>query len=163
MSSGALNLMQAKKPARSRTASLALEWLGRDTAPASVLATARHLLAIEAAVTKALPAALGRQCKVARLEAQRLTLAVPGPAHAAKLRQLTPSLLARLAAQGWNINEIGIRVQAGLMAPVTKPTTRNVEPLDANALQAFSTLADTLTPGPLASAIDRLLKHHNYR
>lgn len=155
--------MQAKKPARARTASLALDWLGQDTAPASVLATARHLLAIEAELASALPPALGRQCKVARLDGQRLTLAVPGPAHAAKLRQLTPSVLGKLSARGWNISEIGIRVQAGLMSPVTKPAVRNVEPLDSNALAAFSALADSLAPGPLASAIERLLKHHDYR
>ena len=84
---------------------------------AGVLATARKHLQIQYAVAALLPAPLGSVCQVGKLENQRLLLVVPGPAHAAKLRQLAPRIAQSLADQGWNLNEIAVKVQAGLPKP----------------------------------------------
>ena len=110
---------------------------------AGVLATARKHLQIQYAVAAILPAPLGAVCQVGKLENQRLQLVVPSAAHAAKMRQLAPRIAQALSDQGWNLNEIAVKVQAGLPKP--------------GARQA---LHDTLRPGPLADAVAKLLKHH---
>ncbi|WP_268593257.1 flagellar hook-length control protein FliK, partial [Escherichia coli] len=84
---------------------------------AGVLATARNHLQIQYAVAAILPAPLGSVCQVGKLENQRLQLVVPSAAHAAKMRQLAPRIAQALADQGWNLNEIAVKVQAGLPKP----------------------------------------------
>nr|WP_231934121.1 DciA family protein [Bordetella bronchialis] len=137
-------------------------WLGHDSRGAGVLATARLHLQIQRTVAAAVPPVLGAVCRVARLETDRLQLAVPSAAHAAKLRQMAPRIAQALQAAGWNLNEITVKVQAGLPGAGTKPARPPKEsiPLDETALNAFEALRETLNPGPLADAVARLLRHH---
>ena len=110
---------------------------------------------------KVLPPALAQVCRVARLDRQQMTLAVPSAAHSAKLRQLAPRIIERLAEGGWNVNEIHVKVQAGLLQGTTKTSRqKTVAPLDGHALDAFEKLGNELAPGPLADAVKRLLAHH---
>lgn len=145
-------------PAVGRTA---IDWLGHDTHGANVLATANKMLAMEKAARRLLPAALGRVCRVAKLDRQQLTLVVPGAAHASRLRQLTPRILAGLAAGGWNLNEIIVKIQADVSRgeTIARPG-KTVNPLGQTGLRAFSDLREQLPPGPLADAIGRLLQRH---
>lgn len=154
------------RPSTTRTydnaqpATLAVSWLGNDQQGASVLAAARNMLAVQDAARQALPPALADACQVARIERQRITLAVPSAAYASKLRQLAPRIVQLLASKGWDVQDISVRVQAGLPWAPAKPAERSVAPLDSNALQAFDELRSNLRPGPLADAISRLLAHH---
>lgn len=141
-------------------ASLAVSWLGSDQHGASVLAAARNLLAVEEAIKAVLPPALAAVCRVARIDRQQLTLAVPSAAYASKLRQLAPRIIQVLKQNGWNLDNAQIRVQAALQQTTTAPPTREAIPLDENALRAFDTLRSQLRPGPLADAVNRLLAHH---
>ncbi|HEY9459274.1 MAG TPA: DciA family protein [Paralcaligenes sp.] len=139
----------------------AIHWLGSDQHGAQVLTTARMLLSIEQVTKKVLPPALAQACRVARIDEQRIILAVPSAAYASKLRQLAPRIAELLKASGWNLNEIIVKVQAGLLQTRTKTTPpRQITPLDAKALNAFEELQNNLTPGPLADAVQRLLNHH---
>ncbi|HEY9280544.1 MAG TPA: DciA family protein [Eoetvoesiella sp.] len=139
----------------------AIGWLGSDQHGANVLTTARMLISIEHAAKKVLPPALAQVCRVARIEKQQITLAVPSAAYAARLRQLAPRILQLLTEDGWNLNELNVRVQAGLLQNQTKAApAREVVPLDDNALKAFEKLEKGLAPGPLADAVKRLLVHH---
>lgn len=139
----------------------AVDWLDSDQHGANVLSTARMLLSIEQATKQVLPPALAQVCKVARIDRQQITLAVPSAAYAARLRQLAPRIVQLLAGSGWNLNEISVKVQAGLLQSQTKTTqTKIAVPLDNDALSAFAKLRDTLKPGPLADAVNRLLVHH---
>lgn len=138
----------------------ALGWLAGDQQGSQVLEMARQLMAAQTHVSKALPPALGKACKVARIDRQQLTLAVPSAAHAAKLRQLLPTVMRRLNAAGWNITDALVHVQAHLFAGETIKAERQVQPLDERALQSFEQLRDSLPQGPLAEAIERLLRHH---
>lgn len=124
------------------------------------MATAQALMQAEEIVRKALPPVLAHSCRVANIDRQCLTLAVPAAAHATRLRQLTPTLLRALARHGWNLNQIDIRVQAGLLAHARKTPPREVQPLGRNALDCFEELQQNVEPGPLAEAISRLLTHH---
>src|SRR5690554_4242102 len=91
---------------RSERNAQVLEWLGTDQHSAGVLETARQLLAAEALIVQALPVAMARRIKVAQIDRQRLTLSVPGAAHAARLRQIAPTLLQHMRDNGWDIKEI---------------------------------------------------------
>ncbi|ALM87356.1 DciA family protein [Bordetella sp. N] len=137
-----------------------LGWLGHDNHAASMLATVRLHMQIQAAVAKILPPALGEVCRVARIETDKLQLAVPSAAHAAKLRQMAPRVAQALSAAGWQLNEISVKVQAGMKPPPPPPPPREAAPLDDTALEAFATLQKNLRPGKLADAVARLLKHH---
>lgn len=125
-----------------------------------MLATAQNLIEVEAVIRKALPPVLAHSCRAASLDRQCLVLAVPGAAHATRIRQLTPTLLRRLQECGWNLTRIEIRVQAGLAAYGPARPPREVRPLDRQALDSFRQLQQSVEPGPLADAIGRLLKHH---
>lgn len=141
---------------------LASNWLEQGTREAGVLATARQLLALQNVLKRELPPALGNQIRVASVNRQHLTLAVPAAAYASKIRQLVPSLLRTMNEAGWNLSGISVRIQANLAAGQTNLSgrTREVQPLDAQALQSFSQLREAVKPGPLADAIERLLRHH---
>jgi hypothetical protein len=148
-----------------RRQNTALGWLGHDTQAAGVLATARLHMQVQRAVAAVLPPALGAVCRVAKLETQRLQLAVPSAAHAAKLRQMAPRIAQALAAAGWNLSEIAVKVQASMPGTGAKPSPPPKEaiPLGDTALGAFETLRENLRPGPLADAVARLLRHHKAR
>lgn len=139
---------------------LALNWLGTDRHGASVLITAQNLLAAEQTLGRLLPPAIAAACRVARLEGQQITLAVPSAAYASKLRQLAPRVVQGLNDAGWNLNEVNVRVQGSLARSVTPTSMRDIEPLGSTALQAFQQLKNDLTPGPLSDAIERLLARH---
>src|SRR3546814_17760634 len=83
----------------------ALDWLRSDRQGATVLSTANLLLSAERAIRDILPPALAQACRVARIDRQQITLAVPSAAHAAKLRQLAPRITRTLVASGRNLNE----------------------------------------------------------
>ncbi|PLC55431.1 flagellar hook-length control protein FliK [Pollutimonas nitritireducens] len=144
-------------------ATLAVSWLGSDQQGSQVLVTARTLIAVEGVAKNAMPPALALVCKVARIDRQQITLAVPSAAYASRLRQLAPRILVLLNDNGWNLTEMIVRVQAGLLRDQTKTTSRQVEPLDGKALAAFDELQQSLPSGPLADAIGRLLAHHRDR
>ncbi|MCQ9615897.1 DUF721 domain-containing protein [Paenalcaligenes niemegkensis] len=151
-----------KNPSRSKKpAELAISWLGNDQQGSHVLDTARAYLAAERIIANVLTGALGRECKVAHIEGQHLTLAVPSPAHAAKLRQLAPTVLRTLNQDGWNLSEISVQVQAALYKSVINKAPREIKAIDANAIEAFKTLQASLAPGALADAVAKLVKNHS--
>jgi len=138
---------------------LALSWLGSDDQGASILTTAHDLLAAQQAIAAALPAGLADCCRVARIDGNTLTIAVPAAAHANKLRHMQTRLTTTLHEAGWNIEQIQIRVQ-GSLAALHPTRVREIQPLDDQALQAFDNLKDNVDAGPLADAIRRLLQRH---
>ena len=142
-------------------ADTAIDWLGSDRHGANVLTAARTLLALEGVLQRILPPGLAQTCRVARLENGQLTLAVPSAAYAARLRQLAPRTVDQLASSGWNLTEIQVRVQAGLLQSRTN-TSRPKQsiPLDQQGLDAFRSLHEKLRPGPLADAVARLVARH---
>lgn len=150
----------ARGPKPDSPAALAVQWLDADQHGSQVLATARQLLAAEQVLQNVLPAPLQLSCKVARIDRQHITLAVPAAAYAAKLRQLAPRILAALNEHGWNLTELGVRVQGALHKSQTKIAHRSVTPLGDTGLAAFEDLHQNVSPGPLADAIATLLLRH---
>jgi len=126
---------------------------------ASVVATAQRYAQIRQAVMTRLPDGLAGVVQVVKLDNGHLTLAVPGAAHVAKLRQLAPRLSQSLSQQGWHVQTVSIRILAPMRDATTRPA-RTAETLDSQALQAFAALHSRLSSGPLADAVARLLQHH---
>ncbi|CAM5781533.1 DciA family protein [Castellaniella caeni] len=146
---------------RSRSSAVpALNWLSHTPEGAHLLQTVHELLAAQAALSGALPPAVARQVRVARIDGQRMTVLVPGPAHAARLRQLTTQAARHLQQQGWPIDSIVVRIDAAMGRTWTQKPHKEAEPLGTQALQSFAELQHQVSPGPLADAIGRLLRHH---
>jgi len=155
----------ARRPSCHGSSQNLLGWLGRDAQMAGVVATAQRYAQIRRAVAALLPAGLADAVQVVKLDHGQLTLTTPGAAYVTKLRQLAPRLADALTRQGWHVNEVGIRIHAQTREDNYNPRpargkAREAAPLDAQALQAFSTLHNRLSAGPLADAVQRLLKHH---
>jgi len=119
----------------------------------------QHLMQAQRVVRAALPGAMGAACRVAMIDGEKMTMLVPSAAHAAKLRQMTPAICRALQRKGWAVGDIHIKIT--LQAPQSAaPVVRHGVALGEQGLQAFSALAQTLPPGPLADAVQRLLRHH---
>jgi len=135
-------------------------WLGHDSQAASVLATAQLHLKLRAVVEQTLPGTMRGAFDILKIEQSTLTLMVSSSAFAAKVRQLTPRVIAHVQAAGWNLLEIKLRVQGGLGIPVAVQPPKEARALDQQDLKAFEALTRQLRPGPLADAVARLLEHH---
>ncbi|MFV0282607.1 MAG: DciA family protein [Castellaniella sp.] len=125
-----------------------------------MMRTVRELLAIQAVLAGALPPALAHQTRVAKKDGPQITVMVPGPAHAARLRQLTEAAARRIRDAGWPVERIVVRIDAAMGRTETEKSRREAEPLGENALRSFKDLERQVAPGPLADAIGRLLRHH---
>lgn len=148
---------------RSRRAGVqALDWLDHHPQGSGLLQTAHELLALQAALAGTLPAALARRTQVAQRNGTELTVMVPGPAHAARLRQMTPEIARGLRQAGWPIEQIVVRIDARATIHGAQKPLRETQPLGPEALRSFETLGSQVAPGPLADAIRRLLSHHQH-
>jgi len=137
----------------------AIDWLGRDARSSTILATVQRLMQVQRVIRQMLPGTMGAACQVARMDANSMTLTVPSAAHAAKLRQMGPAILRRLAHEGWAVTDIHVKITMQ-PPPSVQASPRHGVSLGPQGLQAFSDLASTLQPGPLADAVARLLAHH---
>lgn len=139
----------------------ALEWLDTNPKTADLINVARSLLAIESLIRNLVPKSLAKHINVGQLNGQNLIILVPGPAHAARLNQITSTLSQQLNMHGWNINKIIVRINANKPVFETKRPQKNGNYLNAKALDEFAKLEQNIAPGPLADAIKRLLIHHS--
>ena len=103
---------------------------------------------------------MGQACRVALIENARLVLSVPSAAHAAKLRQLAPTITRKMNEQGWHLADITVKIQASSLQKATQRPQKTVNPLGTAGVEAFAQLQPTIHPGPLADAVARLLKRH---
>ena len=141
-------------------ANVAIQWLATEPRAASVLDAAQRLLTAQRALQKLIPGSMGQACRVALIEDARLVLSVPSAAHAAKLRQLAPTITRKMNEQGWHLAEITVKIQASSLQKATQRPQKAVNPLGTAGVQAFAQLHPAIHPGPLADAVARLLKRH---
>ncbi len=140
----------------------ALNWFKEHHEAASVLVTAEQMLQLEALIRKHLPSGIGGNCHVAGISQQGLIIAVPGPAYASKVRQLVPGLLNHLNQAGYNLTKITVRIVGNITMGMQPKPKRNVTPLNKESLSCFASLQNELPPGPLAQAVNNLLKRHGH-
>jgi len=130
--------------------------LAADTAVAAWDARRRREEALTRLLRQHLPRPLADRVRVADAEGAELGLACDAGAIAAIVRQRTPDLIADLRSNGWQFTGIRVRVQVRAAPPALPKFDRN-QP-DRASLRPLAGLARDLPPGPLKSALERLLR-----
>ncbi len=123
-----------------------------------LIAQASELALIQRALTEIIPPRLSIYCTVGRISKGNLTLYTTNGAIAAKLKQISPSLLLKFQMKDIEVTAIRVAVQAhNPFAFVDKKTDKDliIGPLGLNNL---SQLAAGLPPSPLKTAVESLLK-----
>lgn|SRR5512147_2879038 len=126
--------------------------------PNGLAVRARVLLNTQAALERALPAALAGHVRVMQLEHAVLSLACDSGAVASRLRHQTDALLAKLAKHGVAASSVRVSVNPELLARYTPPVEK--AGLPPAALDGLAHLNAEIEAGPLKEALDRLLRHH---
>jgi hypothetical protein len=126
--------------------------------PNGLAVRARALLNTQAALERALPAALAGRVRVMQLENSVLSLACDSGAVASRLRHQTDALLAKLAKHGVAATALRVSVNPDLLARYVHPVEKTGLP--SSALDGLAHLNAEIEDGPLKDAIDRLLRHH---
>lgn len=126
--------------------------------PQGLAVRARVLLNTQAALDRALPAALAGHVRVMQLENSVLSLACDSGAVASRLRQLADSLVASLIKRGIAVASVRVNVNPELMARYVHPVEKTGLP--PAALDGLAHLNAEIEEGPLKEALDRLLRHH---
>ncbi|MBW8328873.1 MAG: DUF721 domain-containing protein [Thiobacillus sp.] len=126
--------------------------------PNGLAVRARALLSTQAALDRALPAALAGHVRVMQLENGTLSLACDSGAVASRLRQQTDALMAGLGKREVVVTAVRISVNPDLMARYVHPVEKNGLP--PAALEGLAHLNAEIEEGPLKEALNRLLQHH---
>jgi len=126
--------------------------------PHGLVVRAQALLKTQAAIERALPAALSGHVRVMQLENAVLSLACDSGAVASRLRHQTDALIASLGKQGIVASDVRVSVNPELMARYTHPVEKTGLP--PAALEGLAHLNAEIEDGPLKEALGRLLQHH---
>jgi hypothetical protein len=99
------------------------------------------------------PPSLKRGCRVMHLNQQTLTLAADNGAIAAKLRQMTGELAAKLQEVGCEVTVIQVQVQVNAPPYVPPP---HAPLLSLSGKKHLAQFAENLAESPLKEALNRL-------
>lgn len=99
------------------------------------------------------PPSLKRGCRVMHLNQQTLILAADNGAIAAKLRQMTGELAAKLREAGCEVTVIQVQVQVSAPPYIKPPQAHLLSLSGKNHLAQF---AENLAESPLKDALNRL-------
>ena len=124
-----------------QTSIVATDFLRANDRMASLLPAAMRMARLQSDCAAILPVIAGNTDVIAFHEGT-LVLAVPSSAVAARMKQMVPKLQTALAAKGWPVESIRLKVQVGRAMP-EKPQMRTLE-LPPTAVQAFEDLAESL-------------------
>jgi hypothetical protein len=142
----------------------ASDWLRRDEFGGPLWPAARALLSIRQALDGLLPVTLRDACQVGPLKQDELTLFARSNAHAAKLRQLLPGLVAGLQSRGMKVSGIRVRVQPAEGERQSLDTTQAPDKhavLTERAAECLTALAGSLAPSPLRDAVQSLARRRD--
>ena len=126
--------------------------------PNGLAVRARALLNTQAALERALPAALAGHVRVMQLENGVLSLACDSGAIASRLRHQTDALMASLGKHTIMVSAVRVSVNPDLLARYVHPVEKTGVP--PAALEGLAHLNAEIEDGPLKEALDRLLRHH---
>ena len=107
-------------------------------------------------VRRHLPRPLALRIRRAEERDLELELVTDAGAVAAIVRQRSAELLTALKREGWEFTGIRVRVQVRVQPLPQRKILAN--PVDRSRLQPLATLSRTLPPGPLKTALERLLR-----
>jgi hypothetical protein len=126
--------------------------------PHGLAVRARALLSTQAALDRALPAAIAGHVRVMQLEEGVLSLACGSGAVASRLRHQTDALMASLGKNGLAVNNVRVSVNPELLARYVHPVEKTGLP--PAALEGLAHLNAEIEEGPLKEALAQLLRHH---
>lgn len=129
----------------------AASYLGANEKIALLLPAARRMAQLQQVCAAILPDMFGH-CEVLQCSAGQLVLGVPNASVAAKLKNRLPKLQESLAAQGWQIDAIRLKVQVRA-SNVARPAPAKQLRLPQQAVSALADLADTLEDTPRNAAL----------
>jgi len=114
--------------------------------------------------TKLVPEKLSPYCYLSKIHDSELTIIVENGAVAAKLKQLSPSLLCKLQKIGWKITSIQVLVQGNFFRENVHsyekqaPTKKQI--LNQAARDSFHELIIASNDSPMIEAVHSLLQKH---
>ena len=123
-----------------------------------LLPTLERLARLQNDLSACLPETIKRRVKVVSLSEDALSVAVGSAALATKLRQTVPRIEAGLAARGWKVNAIQIRVQPEISSIISTSYQKKVKTavVSSQASRSLAALSAQLEDGPLKDAIAKL-------
>jgi hypothetical protein len=120
-----------------------------------VLAHARLLMKLAHLYEEIAPTHLGQASCVANYRSGTIIIHANNGAVAAKLRQMAPSLAHDFSKRGAQCTEVQIKVQAREIQYQSRASTQ--KPLSRRTSSVLDSLAGSLPPSPLRSALETLL------
>ena len=142
-----------------------LNLLGKTPEYASLFTSAQKLREHQSTFFKLIPAQWAEHCALGGITDSRLTILAGNGAIAAKLKQISPSLLRKLQKLEWQITAIQILVQVNSAAKNTTLSTKyeyrkkNLR-LSSRGKECLKQLAATLPDSELKSTIQSFIKKH---
>ena len=116
---------------------------------------ARTLQTLQDALAKTLPPTMGKNCRVANLNGDTVSVLCNHPSLGARLRQMGPSLINAWRQAGFACSALEVRVRPGL--PEDKETVPfHREPLSAVTAASISALENEIRDESLKAALARL-------
>lgn len=134
------------------------DWLRQGSETGSLARQAAHLMNLQRLYAGLVPAPLAAASRVASLREGILHVTAMNGAVAAKLRQMAPTLAARIRERDQQVNQIHVAVQGNAPAPVPVPPKR--ARLPENALPAIDALAGSVADPGLREALERMAGRH---
>ena len=131
-----------------------------DATPAlqSLVRQAQRLIEMQQVFTEIAPEPLAQSGRVGQFARSSLLLFADNGAVAAKLKQLTPSLLVKFQKRGYEVTAIRVEVQ-----PPSRPAPpRKKIRLSGKATDHLRELAASLPASPLRAALEGLLARASY-
>ncbi|TAH49495.1 MAG: DUF721 domain-containing protein [Betaproteobacteria bacterium] len=130
-------------------------FLGSGDALARLQDHAARLRRLQVVLERGLPPLLAGLCRVANLKDGTLVLSASGGAAAARLRQLTPSLVEHFVAAGHAVQTIKVKVATPETATWRRPPPERH--ISASARASLTQFAATLpADSPLRASLERL-------
>jgi len=115
-------------------------------------------------LAKFIPEQLSPYCYLSKTNGGEFTVIVKNGAVAAKLKQLSPSLLCKLQKIGWKITSIHVLVQGDFFKenvyPHEKQTTTKKQTFNRVAYKSFDELINNSNDSPMISTIRSFLHKH---
>ncbi|MDR1647563.1 MAG: DUF721 domain-containing protein [Zoogloeaceae bacterium] len=137
--------------------------LERSDLFAGLLARARTLARLGKIFAAAAPVGLATQARVANHRRGVVILHASNGAVASKLRQLTPRLAEKFVQNGFECNQIEVKVQPTRREAIL-PLPGTLKPLSHASAEALTRRIRALPPAsPLAEALKRLLERAEIR
>ena len=136
--------------------------LGASTELKALSARVRRLGELQKLYLGSAPRELASASRVKSLKAGTLVICADNAAIAAKLKHVTPSLLAAVQRSEAEVTKIRIEVQVSGRATAARRKSKKGA-LTPAAVDEFEALAARVAEGPLKTALGRLVRRHGKR